>query len=239
MPHDRSRPPHHVARRHVEASSPPTGACRDQNPVWANRDVSVVIRAASPVDVAGLEERPGSPASTDVELDVAVARRRRAAAGACRPSSTSTAIGPTVVSIRSLAELARGPHDVLAVAMRGGGEGVGDAEVRVLPEPGGDEQLAARSEQVEVVAVVEVAIAGADDEHRLGDLVDRVVVERREHGDPPTSVDVTVARAARSSTTRPVSRVSAERRRRACRRRRARRCSARAAAPARSAARTS
>ena len=61
-------------------------------------------------------------------------------------------------------------------------EGVLHAEVRVLPEPEDRAELAVRGVQVEVVAVVEVAVAGADVADHVGDLVQRVVVHRREHG---------------------------------------------------------
>jgi hypothetical protein len=57
-------------------------------------------------------------------------------------------------------------------------ERIGDAEVRVLAETRDQEQLAARGVAVEVVAVVEVAIAGEDVVERVGGLVGEVLVHR-------------------------------------------------------------
>src|SRR6185436_15111902 len=48
-------------------------------------------------------------------------------------------------------------------------------------EPHHHEEVAARGVEVEIVAIVEVAIARADEADRLGDLVERVVVHRGEH----------------------------------------------------------
>ncbi len=66
-------------------------------------------------------------------------------------------------------------------------EGVGHAEVGVLAHPDHREQLVlgavhtAGPVDVEVVAVVEIAVRGPDEAHGLGDLVDRVVVKGGEH----------------------------------------------------------
>jgi hypothetical protein len=71
----------------------------------------------------------------------------------------------------------------VVVAPQYGDEGVGHAEVRILADPDDGEELLigamylARAVDVEVAAVVEVAIRGADESHRLGDLVDRIVVK--------------------------------------------------------------
>ena len=92
------------------------------------------------------------------------------------------------------AELARRPHDAVLVAAAHEREGVGDAEVRVLALPDDEEQLVGARVAVEVVAVVEVAIAGAGLADRLGDLVDREVVEGREHR------GLLVSRARRASS---------------------------------------
>ena len=81
------------------------------------------------------------------------------------------------------AQWARGAHRVLGATLGDGGEGVGDPEVRVLTETGHQEQLVAARVQVEVVPVIEVRIVGKDVVHRIGDLVDQVLVERAErHG---------------------------------------------------------
>ncbi len=69
-------------------------------------------------------------------------------------------------------------------------EGVLHVEVRVLAQPEDAEQVVGPPVHVEVVAVVEVAVAGADVADHLGDLVDGVVVEGRQgrrHGVPPGS----------------------------------------------------
>src|SRR5262249_23633851 len=64
-------------------------------------------------------------------------------------------------------------------------ERVGDPEVRVLPLPDDEEQLVRARVAVEVVAVVEVAIAGGRLPDRHRHLVDREVVSGREHGRLP------------------------------------------------------
>ena len=80
-----------------------------------------------------------------------------------------------------VAELARRAHHALYTVAQHHRERVGRAQVRVLAEAHDQEQLVAAAVQVEVVAVVEVAIAGRDVADRLGDLVDGVVVEGGEH----------------------------------------------------------
>ena len=80
--------------------------------------------------------------------------------------------------VAPIVELARRPHDVLRATQSGGGEGVDHAEVRVLTEAGGDEERLVAAKEVEVVAVVEVAVAGPDGGDRFGDLVDGQVVKR-------------------------------------------------------------
>ena len=80
-----------------------------------------------------------------------------------------------------------GPHHPVVVTQLDRHEGVGHAQVRVLPDADHAEQLlvgavdVAGAVDVEVVAVVEVPVRGADVAHRLGDLVDGVVVERGQH----------------------------------------------------------
>jgi hypothetical protein len=76
------------------------------------------------------------------------------------------------------AELARRPHHPVLVAPADEGEGVGDPEVGVLALSDDEEELVGARMAVEVVAVVEVAIAGADLADGGGHLVDREVVER-------------------------------------------------------------
>lgn len=69
-------------------------------------------------------------------------------------------------------------HDAVRVAAAHQEKRVLHAEVRVLAEPEDDEHLPRVVMAVEVVAVVEVAIAGADVADGLGDLMVREVVER-------------------------------------------------------------
>src|SRR5258708_22454941 len=61
-------------------------------------------------------------------------------------------------------------------------EGVDDAEVGVLAHTEDEEEVVAAGMAVEVVAVVEVAVARPGMPHDLGDLVHGVVVQWREHG---------------------------------------------------------
>jgi len=83
--------------------------------------------------------------------------------------------------VAPVAEGARGAHHEVPRAAARDGEGVLHAEVRVLAHAHHDEELVARGVEVEVVAVVEVAIAGADVAHHVGGLVDGVVVPGGEH----------------------------------------------------------
>jgi hypothetical protein len=75
------------------------------------------------------------------------------------------------------AELARRADHAVHGAVVHDREGVGHAEVRVLPQAGDQHQPGIRREAVEVGPVVEVAVARADVPHGLGDLVDRELVE--------------------------------------------------------------
>jgi len=78
--------------------------------------------------------------------------------------------------VHAVAQLLRGPHDVLLLSPPHAGESVLDGQVRVLPHAHDHEELVARGVEVEVVAVVEIAVAGADEAHRLGGLMDGEVV---------------------------------------------------------------
>ena len=86
------------------------------------------------------------------------------------------------------AERLRRAHDAVCAVPEHRHERVGDSEVGVLADADDREEivlapvLLATRVDVEVVAVVEIAIGRADESHRLGDLMDRVVVERGEHG---------------------------------------------------------
>jgi hypothetical protein len=80
---------------------------------------------------------------------------------------------------------------VLAISDPERGECILRPQVRVLPEPDHEEQAVARGVDVEVVPVVEVAIAGVRETHRLRDLVHEVVVHLGYlHGDPLYRVSV-------------------------------------------------
>ena len=74
----------------------------------------------------------------------------------------------------------RRAHDVLGAAQAHVEEGVDHAEVRVLAEAEDGEPVVVARVHVEVVAVVEVAVAGGGVRNELGRLVDRVVVARGE-----------------------------------------------------------
>jgi hypothetical protein len=71
----------------------------------------------------------------------------------------------------------------LAVAPAQRGVRVDDAEVRVDPEPGDEEQLPGAVVGVEVTTVVRVAVTRVDVTHGQRRLMDRVLVERDRHGD--------------------------------------------------------
>ena len=62
------------------------------------------------------------------------------------------------------------------------GVGVDHAEVRVEAEAGEEERVAGAAVGVEVVPVVGVAVGADHVGHRQRGLVDRVLVERVEHG---------------------------------------------------------
>src|SRR4029450_11356514 len=72
------------------------------------------------------------------------------------------------------------------------------AEVRVHAEAGDEHRFAPDLEPHEVVAVVEVAITRADVSHRLGGLMNGIVVEVREHGGPWGGYEIVVSSGATS-----------------------------------------
>ena len=81
------------------------------------------------------------------------------------------------------AHLARRAHDPVQGAPPDERERVLHRQVRVLAHPEDHHQLVRRRVEHEVVAVVEVPVAGGGVAHDLGGLVDRVVVQRRQrHG---------------------------------------------------------
>src|SRR2546421_5929712 len=99
----------------------------------------------------------------------------------------------------------------MLVAAANARERVLHSEVRVLPDPDDQEELVAAPVHVEVVTVVEVAVARPDVADRLGDLVERVVVHRREHervsffpSGYVSKIRPSSGRNGREYTTRPV-----------------------------------
>ena len=160
--------------------SSPTRSQPCQQPVCASRLVSKNTRPWRRMNcafssTAGIAPRHSR--SQAMPCSFSSMRKRRRFSG----SSTSTWNGPTRVSMRSPSCLRRAHHAV-AVAALHAGEGVLGGQVRVLAHAHHHEQLVGRGVQVEVVAVVEVAVAGRDVAHRLAGLVDREVVPGREHG---------------------------------------------------------
>ena len=115
----------------------------------------------------------------EVERD-AVLRRLQHEAQAPQGLEHFDAKWPDAV-LAAVGELARGAHHAMERTAPHHREGVLRPEVRVLPHAHHQEQLVARGVAVEVVAVVEVAIAGRDEPHRLGGLMDREVVPGRDH----------------------------------------------------------
>ena len=100
------------------------------------------------------------------------------------PQRADAHVGP-------VAERPGRPHDVLLLAEADGDEGVGRAEVRVLAEPEDGHELAAGVEGVEVVAVVEVAVAGRDVGDPVGDWWTGIVVPGRDgHRSFPLAMSV-------------------------------------------------
>src|SRR5207253_8361215 len=73
-------------------------------------------------------------------------------------------------------------HGVLAVTTPNGGVGVLGTQVRVHAEAGHEEDVARAVVGVEVAAVVEVAVAGADVLERQRHLMDGELVEGDGHG---------------------------------------------------------
>src|ERR1022692_1067720 len=65
---------------------------------------------------------------------------------------------------------------------RSRGISINDAEIRIHAEPGADENVAGAVVDVEIAAVVEVAVAGRHPVHRHTSLVHRVLIERNGHG---------------------------------------------------------
>ena len=90
---------------------------------------------------------------------------------------TSTWNGPMLVSLRSSPRVRDAAHDMVDAVVDDKCKTVRDAEVGVLTQAGDEEQLVAARMTVEVVAIVEVAVAGSDLADRLGHLMDRKIVQ--------------------------------------------------------------
>ena len=169
-PHERSRVPHQ--RSGVTAMrSPPTSSAaapaarlREAQRVEQHAAVlaDVLARLLERRDRALPGQVAGEPVLVRLEHEAQLPERLRAPRrGTARRSCPC---GRRARATRAPRGGAAAPH---------ARERVLHAEVRVLAQPHHHEQLVARAVQVEVVAVVEVAIAGADVADRLGDLVDR------------------------------------------------------------------
>ena len=96
--------------------------------------------------------------------------------------------------VHAVAELSRCPHHVVPAPAADDREGVLHREVRVLAHPHHQEQLVARTVEVEVVAIVEIAIAGSRVPDGLRHLVNRVIVPTRKHDPPPPQRRAMLAR---------------------------------------------
>jgi hypothetical protein len=81
---------------------------------------------------------------------------------------------------RPIRQRCRGPHDVLGLAVAHIDEGVDHTQVRVLAKAEDGEPLIRARMHVEVVAVVEVPIAGGGVRDELGRLMNGKIVPRRE-----------------------------------------------------------
>ena len=202
-PQDRSRVPQH--RSGVTARSvPPTESVPDQRPVCASRWVSKTTlpllrmywRGSA---IAGTWPSQVTSMATECSVGSTTTRRRR------RGSRTSTRNGPTERSPRST-QWRRGADDVLGSAVAHVDERVDDAQVRVLPVAEDGEPLARGRVHVEVVPVVEVAVARRRVRDEFRRLMDRVVVREEESVMPVRSAAGAAAAAAaghRARRTRP------------------------------------
>ena len=180
MPHQRSGVTCERLARDLERPRP---AARLREPHRVEQDAPVLAHVLPRLLEDGHRALPGEIARDGEVTRVGVGPRVR-----CRvaddahlverlehldPDGTDRRVHPVLEHLRRA-------HDVLHVASAHAHERVGDAEVRVLPEPHHHEQLVAGRMHVEVVAVVEVAVARADVADGLRDLVHRVVVPGRE-----------------------------------------------------------
>ena len=178
-PQERSRVPHQRSGVTSKRSSP-TRSQPCQQPVCASRLVSKKTRPWRRMNCAFSSTAGIAPCHS------------RSQAMPCSFSSSAEAqalqrlehldLEGTDRGVHAVAELPRRAHHAVAVAALHAGEGVLGGQVRVLAQPHHHEQLVGRGVQVEVVAVVEVAVAGGDVANRLAGLVDREVVPGREHG---------------------------------------------------------
>ena len=91
--------------------------------------------------------------------------------------------------VHAIAELPRRAHHAVGVAVHDDHEGVRDGQVRVLAVAEDGEGVPVVLVAVEVVAVVEVAVAGGRVADRLGGLVDRIVVPRAQRAMRPRRVE--------------------------------------------------
>ncbi len=164
-----------------------------QPPTWAKRVESKVTRENWRSKCRGLEVRLGEPVVDGVELEAPLVGlddhpHLLQAFEHLDPDRADRGVHPVG------AEDLRRADDPVVIAPEHRHEGVGNAQVGVLADADHTEELLIRAVHVartavdvEVVAVIEVPVGCADMPHRLGDLVDRVVVEGGEHGITPVS----------------------------------------------------
>ncbi len=157
------------------------GACPLQRPVCAKPRGVEHDPAVAAEEVARLEVRRHRPVPRQVGLDVPLVRLDDHAQP-LESLEDLTRIGPTEVSIRSTSSFDGAHHPVTVAAARPrrrrpASRGSGTGRCPTTQNSSSDDRV-----QVEVVAVVEVAVGGRGVTDRLGDLVDREVVGRGEPG---------------------------------------------------------
>ena len=135
-------------------------------------------------------------------LDAGLVRRERDA----HPAHRLHDLEPERADLRLAAlggRAARGVEGVLLAAAHDAEPAVHDLPVRVHREAQAEVELAVVREAVEPVAVVDVPIGGRGMRDRLGRLMDRVVVESREHGRLNNHTRVRAAKSRRCANGNP------------------------------------
>ena len=160
------------------------------------------------MEVAGLEVGGLGAFEGDVERDVPLVGLEHDA----QPLETLEHLdrdGPDAGVEAVGAQLPGGTDDVMHAVVDHGDEGVGHPQVRVLAHADDGEEVVGAGVQVEVVAVVEVAVARPDMAHDVGDLVDGEVVEGREtQGSTSSSPWLVSVRPTNSSSAGHISKAT-------------------------------